>query len=168
MAHKIIEEHNKLYESLINDEKIKQLALIPQHRGSNTYLHSLKVCKHAYKLARRSHFKINFEDLILGALLHDYYLYDWRIQKDKKKWHGHKHPNIALENAKKDFEINKKVENIIASHMWPINFFKFQKSWEAIFVSMADKWISIKESFTSRKFKTKREAKTLEYIKVLY
>lgn len=168
MSRKIIKEHQELYESLINDENIKQLLSIPQHRGSNTYIHSLKVCKYAYKLARRSVFEINYADLILGALLHDFYLYDWRTQKDKKKHHAHRHPYIALENAKKYFAVNSKVENIIVSHMWPINFFKFQKSREAILVSIADKHVSLREAMTSKKYKRKRVQETIESLKTLY
>jgi len=160
-------KYQEIYEKFLDDPRLLRIGKIQQHRGSNTFLHVCKVTKYAYKLAKGSCIKINFEDLITGAMLHDYFLYDWREDKSKLKRHGHKHPMIALENAKKDFEINDRVANIIVSHMWPINLFHIHHCVEAHLVSLADKHVSIGEALTSRKHKLKIREKVLTGLFVL-
>jgi len=159
-----IEEYQQYFESLYKDPKIKRIEINDQHRGSNTYLHVCKVTRLAYKLAKRSNRKVDFKDLILGAMLHDYFLYNWRLDTKKLVLHGHKHPRIALENARKDFEINDKVANIIISHMWPLNFFIFHKSYEAFLIGVADKCVSTREALTSQKYKLKHREEELSII----
>jgi len=164
-------KYQELYESLYNDPRIKRLYDIKQHRGSNTLYHVMKVTRKAYTLAKHCIVKVNYEDLITGAMLHDYFLYDWRNDRSKLKRHGHRHPKIAKANAIRDFNVNKKVQNIIVSHMWPINCFHLHTSLEGHIVSLADKYVSIREALTSAKHKEKMRAKfeaqifTLEKIK---
>jgi len=160
-------ELQEFYESLINDPRIKRMEKIPQHRGSNTYLHVLRVAKTSYKMAKRSNFKINFKDLLMGAVLHDYYLYDWRVDRSKLVGHCKNHPQIACKNAKEDFEINAKVENIILSHMWPLNFRVFCKSKEGRVVSYADKRVALRETLTSKKYKQKHFDKLVHKLTIL-
>ena len=137
------------------------------HRGSNCYEHSFKVAKKAIKHAIRKK-NINYESVLLGAILHDYYLYDWRVDRSKLKGHGKNHPKIAINNAIKDFGINKEVEHIIRSHMWPLNMKDFPKSREARIVSLSDKAVTIGESLTSIKYKKKKREKYLKYISTLF
>ena len=71
-----IEDKNRLeelYQSFLKDEKILRMKDISMHRGSNCYLHSFKVAKKAIKksLNRKD---INLEVVLIGAVLHDYYL----------------------------------------------------------------------------------------------
>lgn len=172
MTKEEIQDYQKLYESLYSDPRIKRLEEIQQHRGSNTYYHVLKVTRKAYQYAKHCKRRINFVDLITGAMLHDYFLYDWRKDRSKLKRHGHRHPKIAKANAIRDFGVNKKVQNIIVSHMWPINCFIFHTSLEGHLVSLADKSVSIREALTSRKYKEKHLDKvkaqlfTLEKVKL--
>jgi len=156
-----IQKYQELYESLYNDPRILRLKDIQQHRGSNTYYHILKVTRTAYRYARRSLMHVNYEDLITGAMLHDYFLYDWRKDRSKLKRHGHRHPKIAKANAIRDFQVNKRVQNIIVSHMWPINCFHFHTCLEGHLVSLADKSVSIREALTSRKYKERHAKKVL-------
>lgn len=90
---------------------------------------------------------VNENELILTALLHDFYLYDWHTVKSKIKWHGFVHPKIAAENAKKYFHINGNIEKNIECHMWPLTFTKVPMTAEGIIVCMADKMCAIKETF---------------------
>ena len=162
-------ELEKVYQAFLNDEKILKMQEIPMHRGSNCYLHSFKVAKRAIRYAERSHKKdINFHAILLGAILHDYYLYDWRSDRSKKKRHGRNHPQIASENAFRDFNISKEVRKIIESHMWPINIKEYPESKEAKIVSICDKAVTIKEVSTSKAYKEKRKAYYLSYISKLF
>ena len=163
------ESLEKIYQTFLNDEKIKRMMDIPMHRGSNCYIHSFKVAKRAIKKALRSHKEyLNLEMIMVGAILHDYYLYDWRSDRSKLHGHGRKHPYIAADNAEKDFDISKDIKKIISSHMWPLNFSEYPKSKEAKIVSICDKAVTIKEAMTTKKYKEKNKAKYLEYISSLF
>ncbi|MGX8703383.1 MAG: HD domain-containing protein, partial [bacterium] len=88
-------------------------------------------------------------ELVRAAFLHDYFLYDWHKQGDK--FHGYHHPDIAADNALRDFELTKREENIIRSHMWPLTFRHLPKSREAYIVSLSDKIVSTRETIRGRK-----------------
>ena len=161
------ERLESLYQSFLKDEKILRMKDISMHRGSNCYIHSFKVAKKAIKksLNRKD---VNLEVVLLGAILHDYYLYDWRKDRSKLKKHGKNHPHIAIENAMRDFDISEDVKKVIKSHMWPINIKDYPKSKEAKIVSISDKAVTIKESLTTEKYKEKRLDKYLSYISTLF
>ena len=165
-----LEQQNRLesiYQAFLNDEKILRMKDISMHRGSNCYLHSFKVAKKAIKksLNRKD---INLEVVLLGAILHDYYLYDWRKDRSKFKKHGKNHPSVAINNAVKDFDISEEVKKVIKSHMWPINIKDYPKSKEAKIVSISDKAVTIGEFLTSKKYKQKKLDKYLSYISHLF
>ena len=137
------------------------------HRGSNCYIHSFKVAKLAIKRALR-HKRGDLYIILVGSILHDYYLYDWRIDRDKMKKHLSSHPYTAAENALRDFGISEEIQKVIKSHMWPVNFTDFPKSKEARIISNADKAIYLKEIFCSKRYKKKREAKYYQEISKLF
>ncbi len=159
--------YEEVYQIFLNDERILRMKDIPMHRGSNCYIHSFRVCKLAVKRALSTK-DVDLYVVILGAILHDYYLYDWRKEKDKKRKHMSVHPHIAVENAERDFDIPKEVKKVIESHMWPVNLFLFPKSKEARLVSGADKTIYLKEIFTPKWIKRRREKKYLKEISTLF
>ena len=163
------ESLEKIYQTFLNDEKIKRMMNIQMHRGSNCYVHSFKVAKKSIQRALQiNDKKINLELVLIGAILHDYYLYDWRDDRSKLRKHGKNHPHIAAENAEKDFDVSKEVKKIISSHMWPINFSEFPNTKEARIVSICDKAVSLGEALTSRKYKKNNEEKYLKHIAKLF
>lgn len=168
---KITEEQKEklenIYQAFLNDEKILRMKDISMHRGSNCYEHSFKVAKKAIKKSINRKI-INLEVVLLGAILHDYYLYDWRKDRALLKKHGKNHPEVAIKNATKDFNISEDVKKVIKSHMWPLNIKDYPKSKEARIVSISDKAVTIGESLTSIKYKQKRREKYLSYISHLF
>ena len=156
-----------IYQSFLHDDKILKMKEISMHRGSNCYIHSFKVAKLAIKRALR-HKKVNLKTVLLGAILHDYYLYDWRVDRSKMKSHLTSHPYIAAENAERDFGIHEPIKKVIQSHMWPFNIKEFPKTKEARILSLADKTIYLKEMACSKKYKKKREQKYLQQISALF
>ena len=121
-----------------------------QHGNTSVYNHCIRVALTAYKKACRKKKKYNLTDVVYGALLHDFFLYDWHILDHKnghKRFHGFHHPQIAYINANNNFIINKKVKNIIRSHMWPLIPYRLPLSKEAWLICICDKVISIKEIF---------------------
>ena len=116
-----------------------------QHGNTSVYEHSLKVADTSLRIAKILRLKIDNYSLIRGALLHDYFLYDWH-EKDKcHRWHGFKHPKTSYYNASNDYQLNDKEKNIIIRHMFPLTpippFYK--ESW---IVCLADKYCALKET----------------------
>ena len=166
----ISEEEKKrledIYQSFLNDEKIKRMQEIPMHFGSNCYVHSFKVAKLSIKKALKKK-SANLENILVGAILHDYYLYDWRKDKEKKKNHG-KHPFVAVENATRDFHINEEVKRIIACHMYPMNKEYKPTTIEEKIVAKCDTKVATIEFLSSSKHKRRVYQKTLIFISTLW
>ena len=160
-------ELEEYYQSLLNDERLLRLKDIQMHRGSNCYIHSFTVAKIAFNRVKNKK-GYNFKNLLLGAVLHDYYLYDWRVDHSKLKGHGKRHPIIAEANAKRDFDISPEVSEIIKCHMWPLTPKLFPKSKEAKLINYIDDVVATREGLTSRRFKKKHLQKKLEFIKQLF
>ena len=159
----------KIYQTFLHDEKILKMKEVPMHRGSNCYEHSFKVAKRAIKRALNSlREDINLEVVLIGAILHDYYLYDWRTDRSKRKRHGRNHQFIASENASRDFDVSPKVKKVIETHMWPLNIKNYPSTIEARIVSISDKSIAISEASTSVKYKEKKREETSKFISKLF
>ena len=161
------QELEDIYQEFLHNEKIQRMKSIPMHRGSNCYIHSFKVAKLAIKRALR-HKKGNLKTILIASILHDYYLYDWRREKDKRRKHLSRHPQIAIKNAEMDFVIDDKIKRIIKTHMWPINIKDFPNTKEARIVMFADKSVATAEALTNKKFKHNREEKYLNFISQLF
>lgn len=122
-----------------------------QHGKINIYVHSLRVAYICYYWVKKYHLHVDEKALIRGALLHDYFLYDWHDKEhEHKRPHGFFHPSAALCNAKQDFILTRKEENIIQRHMFPLTLIP-PGCKEAWLVCMADKVCSTRETVRERK-----------------
>ena len=110
------------------------------------YQHCLKVARVAYDFAVKHRIPCDLRALVRGALLHDYYLYDWHDPNKGFRWHGFKHHRFALWNAEKDFLLSRKERNIIRTHMFPLTFWNIPGCREAWIVTLADKWVAAEET----------------------
>ena len=158
----------KTYQYYLHNEAVLKMKEIPAHIGSNCYIHTFKVVKQVMKKAVKSRKDLDLENLLVAAIFHDYYLYDWRTTKDRPHPHGKYHPGIAAENAKRDFNISEEAQRLIKSHMWPFNFFTPPKGKEAWLLCNVDTWVALVECLVSRKKKAKREKEYLDYISTLF
>lgn len=109
------------------------------HGSYSVYDHCLRVAVYSYSYAKYHNVNVDFESLIVGALLHDYYLYDWHHKNEGHRLHGFRHPFVALVKAKKTYKLNPKVCNMIRSHMFPLTFWTIPLSKEAWILTIADK-----------------------------
>jgi len=92
-----------------------------QHGRVTTYDHCLNVARLSSRMSKRLQslsIRVDEHSLLRGAMLHDYFLYDWHHHEGR--WHGYRHPAIAAQNAKRDFGLTNKEEAIILTHMWPL------------------------------------------------
>ncbi|MDY4611285.1 MAG: HD domain-containing protein [Sphaerochaetaceae bacterium] len=116
-----------------------------QHGSLSVYDHSVSVAHVSCHLAERFHLRVDYRSLIRGALLHDYFLYDWHEKAKWHRWHGFRHPYTAWKNAKADFRINRRETNIILRHMFPLTPIPpaCREGW---LVCVADKICAMEES----------------------
>ena len=116
-----------------------------QHGSTSVYAHSVAVALTCLAIVHTLHMHVDEHALVRGALLHDYFLYDWHEKDASHRWHGFTHPKKALHNARRDFEIGKTEEDMIASHMFPLTGRppSHKESWV---LCLADKVCSAKET----------------------
>ncbi|MDY6831014.1 MAG: phosphohydrolase [Thermodesulfobacteriota bacterium] len=121
-----------------------------RHHGFNTRLeHSLEVAWRSYAAAKT--LSLDYASTARGALLHDLFFYDWTTEGPRL--HGYRHPKIALQNAVRTADLNKKEKDIIRKHMWPLTLMppRYLESWVVCFV---DTCCSIKDCIVLvRKFR---------------
>ncbi len=117
-----------------------------QHGSTSVYEHSIRVAYYSLSLAERLHLDRNRQELVRGALLHDYFLYDWHEKDRSHNLHGFRHPFTALRNAETDFKLSKRERNIILRHMFPLIPLP-PSCLEGWIVCMVDKGCSIYEVF---------------------
>jgi uncharacterized membrane protein/HD superfamily phosphodiesterase len=119
-----------------------------QHHNSSIYDHVMDVSYFSYRACK--FLKLDYRSAARGALLHDFFLYDWRNHDvpdlPAEKFHGIEHPKIAVANAKKHFNLNDIEEDIIRKHMWPLTLVP-PKYKESFIVSFADTYLASKEFF---------------------
>lgn len=143
------EKNRKLIEEMSRDVRTKQMDRFVQHGSISTFVHCRRVAVLSCRISELLRLKVSQEELVRGAFLHDYFLYDWHAYRGRPL-HGFAHPEAALQNARKDFDLSGKEENIIESHMWPLVPGKIPRSREAVIVCMADKICSLKETVLDR------------------
>ena len=116
------------------------------HHNSSIYEHVMEVSYFSYRACK--FLKLDYRSAARGALLHDFFLYDWRNHDvpdlPEHKYHGVEHPKIALANSEKHFILNDIEKDSIIKHMWPLTLVP-PKYKESFIVSFADKYLASKE-----------------------
>ena len=116
-----------------------------QHGNVSTFEHSVSVTKMCLRLSRGLHISIDERSLIRGALLHDYYLYDWHKPHAGNDLHAFSHAAKALRNASRDFCLNEIERDMIQCHMFPLTM-KPPRFREGAILCLADKICALWES----------------------
>lgn len=143
MRSQIVKDYFEYVKDLLASPQILQMREYPQHGNTSCFKHCKDVSFISLKLVRKWGIKCNERSLVRGALLHDYFLYDWH-EKKIIELHGFTHPKIALQNAERDFTLNKIECEIIKKHMWPLSIIPPTRK-EAWIVCLVDKYCSISE-----------------------
>ena len=122
-----------------------------QHGVTSTLLHSLAVAYFALCIARLLRLAVSERSLIRGALLHDYYLYDWHDASAHAPLHGLSHPRVAWENAMRDLPepLNAVEQDVILKHMFPLTPVP-PACRESALVCLADKLCAVYETFARK------------------
>ena len=120
-----------------------------QHGTTTVKTHCINVAQTAYFMSYRLHIKVHERELIRGALLHDYFLYDWHDKSLRNSIHGFTHPGKALKEASKDFNLTKIEKDMIRSHMFPLTV-RPPKYREGVLLCIADKLCALQETIGGR------------------
>lgn len=125
-----------------------------QHGRVSVQKHCLSVAECSVRIKEKLEklgIRCQEKDLVRGALLHDYFLYDWhdKTGHEHRRLHGFYHPGIALANASREYRLSARERDIIAKHMWPLTI-KPPVCREAWIVTAADKYCSFKETLLRR------------------
>ena len=132
-------EFNKIIKDIVTNEEFMKLQN-EVHHSTTRFDHSLRVAYEVYTKLKDKY--PNYVEVTRAALLHDFFFDDDLSSSQNDRLNNH--PLIALENAKKYFDINELQENIILSHMYPLSYClpRFKESW---IVSLMDKKVTILE-----------------------
>ena len=139
-------EKNAIFKEIVNDDRFLKEKEFIQHGSTSVYEHSIYVATTCVKIARKFNIKVDENALIKGALLHDYFLYDWHIDDKTHRLHGFTHAKRAMKNANHDFKLNDIEKNMILTHMFPMNL-RIPKYKESIILCISDKIVATKETF---------------------
>lgn len=114
------------------------------HHGITRLEHSYRVAYFSYKILK--FLRLNYIEGTRAALLHDFFIDDVDQFNALKRYR--KHPEYALENAKKYFKLSPLQEDIIVKHMFPVTF-RPPKYLETIVVDLVDDVCSIYERISA-------------------
>ena len=142
---KDIEEFNMIIYDLANHPTVQKMKLYRQHYDTNCFDHCYNVAFYSYLICKK--LNLDYISVSRAGMLHNLFLYDWRKkQPEHKRFHGFRHPRIALNNASKLFDLNEKEKDIILKHMWPITIIP-PKYIEGYIITLTDKYCALEESY---------------------
>ncbi|MCR5223726.1 MAG: phosphohydrolase [Bacilli bacterium] len=142
---------------MLTNEKFLRLSH-ESHHGITRLDHSLNVARKVYKYAIK--FNLDYVSATRGAIVHDFFT-NAEFLSNHGLIQGVVHPDIALANAKGEFEINDIEANMIESHMFPLSVVT-PKSKEAWLLTGVDKLQAIIE-YASYKFNYHKATDKLSY-----
>ena len=136
------EKFLEIINDILANKSIQNLKLYKHHYAYTRLEHCLSVSYYTYVICKFLH--LDYKSAARAALLHDLFFYDCEDKISRPKNYIKNHPKIALENANKLFNLNKKEQDIILKHMWPLTFSP-PKYLESFIVTIVDKYCAFKE-----------------------
>ena len=110
-----------LIRDILSSHQFRSMRRMRHHVKGSVFDHSLKVAYLCYRHHKRFGNKTPLDEFIRGAMLHDYYLYDWHDRLPGHRLHCFTHPRTALTNARIDYPTLSRVQqDIILRHMFPL------------------------------------------------
>ncbi len=127
-------EFERIISPVLEIEEFNQLKFITHH-GITRYDHSIRVAYLSYKVSKFLH--LDYKEVTIAALLHDFFLDEVKDESETKKLRLH--PQFAVKNASKYFDLTEKQIDIISTHMFPVTFTppKYIESWIVDFLDDA-------------------------------
>ncbi len=133
-------EYNSILKEMLVVDKYRSLDE-SIHHGISRFDHITRVGYLSFLIAKA--LRMDVTSATRGALLHDFFTEE-DVKSFKKNEKFRNHPQIALENSLRYFELNHIERNIISSHMFPLNRTR-PRYRESHVVATADKLAAIYE-----------------------
>jgi len=141
-----IDEFRLCIDDLLPHDSVQMMRQFRHHRKASCFEHSLNVSYISFVVCRA--LGMDYRAAARGGLLHDLFLYDWRISKPEDGMHGFIHPRIALNNALEVCALNEIEKDIIIKHMFPLTLLPPRYK-ESMIVCLVDSYCAIGEIFHS-------------------
>ncbi|MBR2133197.1 MAG: HD family phosphohydrolase [Eubacterium sp.] len=114
-----IDLYIELTGDLLKNELVESMKRYNHHGTIDTHFHSVYVSYTVMKICKR--LNLQLRDTVRVSLLHDFYLYEWHIEKHEEM-HAWYHPKESVKNIKRYsmLELSKSEEDMILRHMFPL------------------------------------------------
>ena len=117
-------KHQEFYDlisDIIRTDEFRRMKYHRHHVRSNARDHSIKVAFLCYLYHKKFSPPFDLREFVRGALLHDYYLYDWHDRAKGTRLHLFTHPRRALHNVRNHYhDLTKMQKDMILHHMFPL------------------------------------------------
>ena len=150
MSSKNDNEFQNIIENLVSNNTVQQMKNYKQHYDTSCFEHCYCAAYYCYIICKKLH--LDYKSATRAAMLHDLFLYDWRIKGNRTGLHAFTHGKLACKNACELFDLNEKEKDIIIKHMWPVTI-AFPKSLEGFILTFVDKYCALEESFEVIKYR---------------
>lgn len=140
----------KYIKEIIEKSRLKETDQFIHHGHTTILQHNTAVARKAFWISQKLKWRVSEKEMIFGAMLHDYYFYDWHVKDKSHRLHGYFHPENSLRNAMKDMELTIVEQDIIRKHMFPLTIYP-PKYKESLIVCVADKLCALDETFVRKK-----------------
>lgn len=146
------QEFKEILKDITANSSVISLKEHVQHMRGSRYTHCYWVAFYTYVITKK--LGLDYISATRGAMLHDFYFYDWRNKgvQGQKHFHIYRHPRIALNNATENFELNEVEKDIILKHMWPLTL-RLPRFPEGYIVTLVDKYCATREFFRYLRYK---------------
>jgi uncharacterized protein len=134
------EEFDLIIKDIVNNNNFRELDN-ELHHGISRFGHSYRVSKGVYKMTKFLH--LNYEEATRASLLHDFY-FNYQLEDDNVVKKLGKHPEYAVLNAEKYYDLTDLQKNMIESHMFPLGKVK-PKYRESFCITIVDKIVALYE-----------------------
>lgn len=136
-------EFQNIINELITNDTVQQMKNYIQHYETTCFEHCYVAAYYCYSICKK--YNLDYRSATRAAMLHDLFLYDWRVKNGRKGLHAFTHGKLACKNASELFDLNDKEKDIIIKHMWPLTI-AFPKSIEGFILTFVDKYCAVSES----------------------
>lgn len=136
-------EFQDIINELITNDTVQQMKNYIQHYETTCFEHCYVAAYYCYLICKK--YNLDYRSATRAAMLHDLFLYDWRVKNGRKGLHAFTHGKLACKNACELFDLNDKEKDIIIKHMWPVTI-AFPKSIEGFILTFVDKYCAVSES----------------------
>lgn len=133
------EEFYSIIKDILVNEEFNRLKTI-RHHGITRFNHSLRVSYYTFLTTKK--LKLNYIEATRAALLHDFFTDE--LKNEKMKVSLKMHPQVALENSRRYFDISELQADIIVKHMYPVTK-ELPKYKESAIVDIIDDVASVYE-----------------------